>query len=103
MCITHGEETLEDAPGNLVPLIEDDAGRVTVSGLDRADDPVIAVADEMLFQHVTSSRSIQSKSTEWPFITFLKTVGYGQPIREQHAAVLVARSFVCVPRAVCVN
>jgi hypothetical protein len=25
MCITHGEETLEGAPGNLVPLISDDA------------------------------------------------------------------------------
>jgi len=43
---THGVETLVGAPGNLAPLIPDDAGRVAVPGRDRADDAAIAVADE---------------------------------------------------------
>lgn len=69
MCITHGVETLVGAPGKLVPLIADDAGRVAISGRNRADDAAIAVADEIFSQHVIFPLSIQSKNAEWLFVT----------------------------------
>lgn len=75
MCITHGVGTLVGAPGNLVPLIADDAGRVAIPGRDRRGDSTIAVADEILFQYLTSGDSIQSRDAEWLFRNHLKSNG----------------------------